>query len=102
MTRGNRNKCYYCGQPEVCTKDHFIAKSKKGFLTVWACRICQTSKGDMMPLLWLDYLKSHRLINKETMDRVETAVMSLWEKVINKKIPAARSLEKIMADELNK
>lgn len=87
-TRGNPNKCYYCGHDEECTKDHFIPKSKRGFLTVWCCRICQHSKGNMMPLVWLEYLDTHPLIDKQHLVRVKTAVTSLWEKVMKKEISA--------------
>lgn len=90
MTRGDRSKCYYCGQIEKCTKDHFIPVSKRGFLTVWACRICQASKGSMMPLDWIDYLRNHTLIDKNHVLRVENAVVTLWDKVLDKKIPAYR------------
>ncbi len=90
MTRGNPNKCYYCGQPEKCTKDHFIPVSKRGFLTVWACRICQASKADMMPLDWLEYLRKHVMIDKLTVARVENAVVPLWTKIMSKELPAYR------------
>jgi len=93
MTRGNKHQCYYCGQPESCTKDHFIPASKRGFLTVWACRFCQASKADMMPLEWLKYLKGHVLIDNNKLIRVESSVTSLWEKVMNREIPAAHNLK---------
>lgn len=79
--KGNKNKCYYCGQDELCTKDHFIPKSKKGCITVYACTLCQGSKGALMPLDWLNYILNHNSITKEKKKRIDTAVTSLWGKI---------------------
>lgn len=100
MTKGNKFRCYYCGQSEQCTKDHFIPASVGGFLTVWACQVCQGSKKNLMPEEWLQYLDRHVMIDRITLQRVQEAVNSLWNKIQNKEIPAIRSthrsrLEKI-------
>jgi 5-methylcytosine-specific restriction endonuclease McrA len=79
-TKGNKFKCWYCGQDERCTKDHFYPKSHGGTLTVYACSVCQGSKGDMPPIVWLKYIKNHRAISDEAKKRIETAVISLIEK----------------------
>jgi len=81
ITKGNKFKCWYCGQDEKCTKDHFLPKSKGGRIIVYACRVCQGSKGDMIPLNWLQYIQSHKAISEEAKKRIETAIVSLIEKI---------------------
>jgi len=95
MTRGNPNKCYYCGHEEKCTKEHFIPKSKRGFLKVWACSVCQGSKGKMMPIEWVEYLRKHPLIDKAHVMLVKRSVDSLWLKVLTKQIPAYHIISRI-------
>lgn len=53
-----------------------------------------------MPEEWLQYLDRHVMIDRITLQRVQEAVNSLWNKIQNKEIPAIRSthrsrLEKI-------
>lgn len=83
MKIGSRFTCYYCGQKEPCTRDHFVPKSKGGNLIVYACQLCQRSKADMMPMDWVYYLRAHPLINLEHVVRVDTAVRSLWAKILD-------------------
>lgn len=42
----------------------------------------------MMPLDWIEYLKDHKMINKDSLAKVESVVLRLWDKVMNKEIPA--------------
>lgn len=48
--------CVYCGTERDITKDHVLPKSRggqrKGNL-VWACRNCNSAKGDRTPQEWL-------------------------------------------------
>jgi len=80
MTKGNKHKCYYCGNEEPCTKDHFYPKSKGGRLCVYACGICQASKKDLHPLEWLRYIINHTAITDEAKQRIKTAVTTLHNK----------------------
>ena len=84
--RGNRFKCWYCGNEERCTKDHFYPKSKGGTVTVYACLICQYSKKDLHPLDWLDYIKSHVAISNESKIIIEKAVLTLHNFIQTKSI----------------
>lgn len=77
MVRGNRNKCYYCGQEEKCTSDHFYPKSKGGKLKVYACGLCQRTKADMLPGQYMDYINKHIAINPEIKIRITNAIKSL-------------------------
>lgn len=42
----------------------------------------------MMPMDWIDYLKSHPLIDQSKLQRVETAVRTLWDKIMKRELPA--------------
>ena len=78
MTRGNKYKCYYCGNIEKCTKDHFYPKSKGGRFTVYACQLCQCSKKDMCPTEWASvYIAKHVAITPESKQRIRCSVESL-------------------------
>lgn len=78
--RGNPNKCYYCGNLEKCTKDHFYPKSKGGKLMVYACKVCQGSKKDLDPTDWAsNYISTHIAITSESKQRIRVAVDSLIE-----------------------
>jgi len=77
MKKGNPNKCWYCGQEEECTKEHFYPKSQGGNIIVYACRICQAAKGDLMPDKFVMYMNQHILIKDEKKERISTAVFSL-------------------------
>jgi hypothetical protein len=79
-TKGNANKCWYCGQEEVCTKDHFVPRSKGGKIKVYACRLCQRTKGHMMPLEWLEYITSHIVVRDDLKERIKTSILSLLNK----------------------
>ncbi len=76
-TFGHKEKCYYCGQPEICTKDHFYPKSRGGNVIIWACAVCQGSKKDMMPEEWVVYVKNHVAFTPEIKVRIENCVYSL-------------------------
>jgi len=76
--KGIRDRCYYCAKQEKCTKDHFIPRSKGGTLTAWACKKCQNTKKDLMPLDWLEII--HTIPEyKGKEDRIKTSVLSLLE-----------------------
>jgi len=77
--RGNQYKCYYCGTEEKCTKDHFYPKSKGGKYLVWACRFCQSSKGNKMPINWLMYINNLNILTNEAKLQINKAVNSLIE-----------------------
>ena len=85
-TRGNENKCYYCGQAEKCTKDHFYPKKDGGVLTVFACALCQNSKRAMKPLEWLSYVNSHVAIADSAKFRIKNSVKSLEAFMKKKKL----------------
>lgn len=77
---GNKDKCFYCGREEVCTKDRVYPKSKGGMLLVWACNNCQHTKAGLLPHIWLNRLPySFRYTNKQKI-RIKTAVESLINK----------------------
>lgn len=51
-------KCCYCGRDDVeLTYDHYIPESEGGATTIEngraACRVCNETKGSMMPEVWL-------------------------------------------------
>jgi hypothetical protein len=77
MIKGNKWKCWYCGNEERCTKDHFYPKSKKGRTMVYACAVCQGSKKSLHPLEWLKYIQGHVAITDEAKQRISNAVTSL-------------------------
>ncbi len=77
MKKGNPNKCWYCGQEEKCTKEHFYPKFKGGNIIVYACKICQAAKGSLMPDEFVTYIEQHILIKEEKKERIRTAVYSL-------------------------
>ena len=82
-TKGNKDKCFYCGQLETCTKDHFYPKSKKGRIMVYACQLCQGSKKDMLPMEFVSYMGNHSAIKEQIKLRIKTAVISLLDKLEN-------------------
>ncbi|MDR3142926.1 MAG: HNH endonuclease [Tannerellaceae bacterium] len=89
-TRGNRNKCYYCGKDEACTKDHVYPQSKlrklhKNIETVWSCRFCQALKADMMPLDFLSYVDSHPALTAEAKRRYHAVIKTLLDKITEDK-----------------
>lgn len=86
MTRGNKNKCYYCGVEEKCTKDHFIPKSRGGNYTVYACSYCQETKLNLYPLNWIDIIKWEKLYDEQTIERIKRAVFSLYKLAAESKI----------------
>jgi hypothetical protein len=79
MVRGNKHKCYYCGQEEDYTADHFYPKSKGGMTKVYACNLCQRTKVDMTPLQFLSYMNNHIAIREEVKQRITTAITTLIE-----------------------
>ncbi|MBA7539152.1 hypothetical protein ES705_31431 [subsurface metagenome] len=79
MKKGNPNKCWYCGQEEKCTKEHFYPKSMGGSIIIYACRICQAAKGDLMPNKFVEYIEQHDLIREEKKQRIRTSVYSLMD-----------------------
>jgi len=83
MKKGRQDKCWYCGQEEKCTKDHFYPKSTGGRTIVYACRICQGAKGDLMPDKFIEYINQHDLISDEKKERVRIAVLSLMAQTYN-------------------
>ena len=87
MIRGNKYKCYYCGQKERCTSDHFYPKSKGGKLRVYACKLCQQTKSDMLPGQYMDYINNHVAINSKTKVRITTAIKSLLKLSGNGDVP---------------
>lgn len=54
--RGER-VCTYCGTEDDLTRDHVMPKSRGGANDdenkVWACRSCNSAKGDRTPEEWL-------------------------------------------------
>lgn len=54
--RGER-VCAYCGTDEDLTTDHVVPRSRGGgnetANKVWACRSCNSAKGDRTPEEWL-------------------------------------------------
>jgi 5-methylcytosine-specific restriction endonuclease McrA len=78
-TKGNKNKCFYCGQEEECTKDHFFPKSKKGRIMVYACQLCQGAKKDLLPMEFVKYIENHLAVRFEIKERIKIAVTSLLE-----------------------
>ena len=74
----NRHQCYYCGNKEWCTKDHFYPKSKGGTIIVYACSICQFSKKNIDPLVWLSYMESHVALTKEAKKNIKSSVLNLY------------------------
>jgi len=78
--RGNKDKCYYCGKAEECTKDHFYPKSKGGKYLVWACHLCQRHKSNLLPSEWLEKIERDRMPN-EVKKRISTAVNGLIERL---------------------
>ena len=77
MTRGSKNKCYYCGQDERCTADHFYPKSKGGKLKVYACALCQRTKADLQPEQFIKYINNHVAISDESKIRITQSIRSL-------------------------
>jgi hypothetical protein len=77
MVKGNIDICYYCGQEERCTVDHFYPKSKGGKLKVYACRLCQRTKADMLPEQYINYIENHIAIDSDVKIRIITAIRSL-------------------------
>jgi len=77
MNKGRPDKCWYCGQEEKCTIDHFYPKSMGGTVKVYACKICQAAKGNLMPDKFIEYIEQHTLIKDEKKERISTAVYSL-------------------------
>jgi len=94
MNRGRPDKCWYCGQEEKCTKDHFYPKSKGGNVTVYACRICQAAKGDLMPDKFVEYIEQHVLIKEEIKQRIHTAVYSLMKHTQNQYLKIKTKIHK--------
>jgi hypothetical protein len=75
--RNSKNKCYYCGQEEKCTADHFYPKSKGGRLKVYACKLCQRTKGDMTPEQFVTYINNHIAIDPGSRTRITYSIRSL-------------------------
>ena len=76
--RGRRDTCYYCGAKDNCTRDHFIPKSKGGCLTVWACRVCQKVKADMIPEHFVDFITRSSIFSDEYKKRVSYTINSFY------------------------
>lgn len=91
MTRGGRFTCYYCGQKEPCTKDHFYPKSRGGILIVYACHVCQRVKGDMHPLMFVEYVNGHNMFTFESKVRIARAVNSLWQLYLNGEVKITKN-----------
>lgn len=87
QTIGRSICCFYCGNLEQCTKDHFWPRKDSGRIKVWACRVCQGSKGHLQPLEWVLYLESHALINKQHVNRVRKSVETFIEKYASQHRP---------------
>ncbi len=94
MNKGRPGKCWYCGQEEKCTKDHFYPKSKGGTVTVYACKICQAAKGDSMPDKFAEYIEQHVLIKEEMKQRIHTAVHSLMKHTQNQYLKIKTEIHK--------
>ncbi len=77
---GNKDKCFYCGTEEECTKDHVYPKSKGGRLLVWACNICQHEKAGLLPHIWLNHLPYSFKYTNEQKARIKVAIESLINK----------------------
>lgn len=58
MIRGDGDYCAYCKRELIAytathpTRDHIMPKSKGGRKTVWACKLCNGVKADMLPDEW--------------------------------------------------
>jgi 5-methylcytosine-specific restriction endonuclease McrA len=50
-------RCHYCGSTSDLTRDHIVPRSRGGSLEpdniVYACRSCNSAKGDRTPEEWL-------------------------------------------------
>lgn len=64
--RGEGEICLYCDRtlesvhsrsPLKATRDHVVPRSKGGCETVWACRLCNELKKDMMPDDWEAFME---------------------------------------------
>jgi len=55
--RPEKDSCAYCGSPYELTRDHVTPRSRGGDNEpgnlVWACRNCNSAKGDRTPEEWL-------------------------------------------------
>lgn len=51
--------CTYCGSSWKIEEDHVQARSKRGVLTVGACKACNGSKGNKALMEWLRWLKQN-------------------------------------------
>jgi len=98
LTRGQKGKCYYCGANEACTRDHVIPRSKGGKYTVYACKVCQSTKANLMPLEWIEYLKKSPMYNKDAIARIERAVMPLLD--IPRAVLISAKTEKYVASDI--
>jgi hypothetical protein len=87
MVRGNKYKCYYCGQEEKCTSDHFYPKSREGRLKVYACKLCQRTKANMLPGEYMDYINNHVAIDKDVKIRITRAIKSLLKLTNDPDVP---------------
>lgn len=85
LVTGNKNNCYYCGQVEVCTKDHFFPKSKGGTFLVYACAVCQRVKANLSPKEWVTYITFSSAFTVEYKLRVMDSVRNLIELLIKNK-----------------
>lgn len=94
---GNKGKCWYCGAEGRMTKDHFFPKSKDGRLRVYACEVCNKSKGSLTPLQWIFKLQTNlkrqspeSIIGRANIERIARmirATESLWNKVAWSVVP---------------
>jgi hypothetical protein len=94
-TMGDKNICWYCGHQERCTKDHFYPQCLGGKLKVYACCLCQGSKGRKTPIEWLQYLDSHEAVNPKVASKIRKVVTALWSQI-------AASIDKNEVDELKR
>lgn len=66
--RGKGERCTYCDRVLEATgsrtrleatRDHVVPKSRGGDRTVWACRLCNAIKGDMLPDEWAAFMADY-------------------------------------------
>lgn len=78
---GVKSKCWYCGQHETCTRDHFYPISRGGRLKVWACELCQRTKAHRTPLEWIAYIAGHGAIDNAARGRIIQNTIRLWNEI---------------------
>jgi len=81
------DKCWYCGcklTPWNKTSDHFWPECLGGRLKVSCCRNCNSLKGTLTPVGFIDMLKllkENGQYNAAKIDRMINATQTLWDRI---------------------